>query len=115
MTAVHLIEKRIALTISEPWDFGTECGVGPFYGYIIDVEEKRFLIALENPITYSNATYVLANCQLRYEDDSTSDLRGRAAITVNVTLRSGQAQKLTEINGNYSGDRMTGIGTIHLC
>jgi hypothetical protein len=47
-----VIGKRVSVRISEPWEFGTACGVGPFSGAIADQDESRLLVALDIPINY---------------------------------------------------------------
>lgn len=101
-----LIGKRVALMISDPWEFGTECGVGPFYGRFTDagteristVDVQRVLVALERPINYSSTIYVSAICNMRHEGNSLNDLQAGLAISVNVTFLPKAAQKFSGIS-----------------
>lgn len=62
----RLIGESVALTVSDPWEFGTECGVRSFYGKVTDfgiekigdVDIERTLVTLDAPINYSSANYV---------------------------------------------------------
>ena len=42
--------------ISDPWEFGTECGVGPFRGRVVERTESAILIALDSPLLYQSKT-----------------------------------------------------------
>ena len=99
--------------ISDPWDFGTECGVGPFFGSVTDLEPERVLVLLEHPIKYSNAVYMSAKAQVRHEGTSTDDLNRGGRIPVNITLLSGNSTSLAEADRALN-ERFRAIGTIEL-
>jgi hypothetical protein len=46
----ELVGTCVAVTISDPWEFGTECGTGPFEGIIEEISEIRMLIKLRSPL-----------------------------------------------------------------
>jgi len=52
--------------ISDPWDFGTECGVGPFEGVIVQSEPRSLLIRLDAPIDYRSTRLVGVIAQPRH-------------------------------------------------
>ena len=102
----RLIGKRAALMISDPWEFGTECGVGPFYGQLTDsgteristVDVQRVLVALERPINYSGTIYLSAICHMRHEGNSLNDLQAKLSVSVNVTFLPKAPEKFSEIS-----------------
>src|SRR5882724_10837999 len=104
----QLTGKRVALMISDPWEFGTECGAGPFDGKltdsgterIADVDIQRALVRLDLPIKYSNTNYVSAICHVRHQGASLDDLEaGGLHVSVNITLLPKDAKTFSDING----------------
>ena len=55
MTASELVGKRVKILVSDPWEFGTECGVAPFAAVVLAVEADAVLLSLEAPIEYRGA------------------------------------------------------------
>ena len=45
------------ILISDPWDFGTECGVGPFNGRVLARSKSVILIGLELAISYQRKSF----------------------------------------------------------
>jgi len=113
----QLTEKRVALMISDPWEFGTECGTGPFNGTLIDtgteriadVEVERALVKLDLPIKYSNASYILAICHVRHEGESLDDLEAGGLVSVNISL---QTKNTSDINHDDFGNGFGATGSL---
>ena len=47
----------VSIFVSDPWEFGTACGVGPFCGEIADRREGRLLVRLCIGIEYGGVQY----------------------------------------------------------
>jgi hypothetical protein len=113
----QVIGKKVGLMISDPWDFGTACGVGPFYGKVTDSGTKkvadedvqRALVTLDRPINYLNTNHVSAICSLRHEGASLDDLAAGLDVSVNITLLPIKAKTFNDIN---SGDFRRGFAAI---
>jgi hypothetical protein len=112
MSPCRLLGERLALEISDPWDFGTECGTGPFYGLISDADDTRLLVALEGPIEYAKQVYTRAMCDVRHEGVSTLDLWQRAFIPVNVLLLTASADRFADITREDLKTAMAAIGSL---
>src|SRR5712691_1305982 len=114
--------KRAALTISDPWDFGTECGVGPFYGRVTDSGTKRIadedvqraLVMLDRPINYSNTNHVSAICSVRHEGTALDDLGTESKVSVNITLLPKEAKTFREISRDDFRKGFAAIGSLQL-
>jgi hypothetical protein len=52
MSTTNLLNLAVSITVSDPWEFGTECGTGPFAGTITDVASDWLIIRLAVPIAY---------------------------------------------------------------
>ena len=55
---MNLVGSVVAITVSDPWDFGTKLGAGPFAARVlqqqedISSDEGAILVELVNPLTY---------------------------------------------------------------
>lgn len=56
----------VIIFVSDPWEFGTQCGVGPFLGEIICRREDKLLIVLSSPLEYAGQHYVAMLASPRY-------------------------------------------------
>jgi hypothetical protein len=59
-----------------PWDFGTQCGVGPFAGTVVAAEEGRVAVLLNQPIRYQNRHLRVALVRARHRDRPLTSLGG---------------------------------------
>jgi hypothetical protein len=114
MTSSDLLKTKVTLMISDPWDFGTECGVGPFNGEFADLDRDRMLVRLERPIKYSNRIFKSALCHVRHEGISTDNLRERTRVSVNITLLSEDFTSLNKVDQAVFKEGFGAIGTIEL-
>jgi hypothetical protein len=116
----QLIGKSVALMISDPWDFGTECGVGPFNGKITDFgtekiadeDIERGLVELDRSISYLNTKYVSAICQVRHDGASLDNLKAGLDVSVNIALLPKKAKTLREISSNDFRDGFAALGSL---
>jgi hypothetical protein len=68
-TTANLLNRSVELLVSEPWEFGTECGVGPFGGVIIDATAETLLIRLTKPISCAGKMLHTAAARPRHVGD----------------------------------------------
>lgn len=122
MNASQLLGKRVALMISDPWDFGTECGVGPFHGKIsdadseriADVDIERVLVTFEHSIKYQMVVYLSAICHIRHEGVSFDDLRRKMPVSVNITLLPIRDKRFIDIKDADFRKGFAATGSIEL-
>lgn len=118
----RLIGESVALTVSDPWEFGTECGVRSFYGKVTDfgiekigdVDIERTLVTLDAPINYSSANYVSAICHVRHEGASLEDLEAGLNASVNITLLPIEANTFGDINSENFRSGFAASGSLQL-
>jgi hypothetical protein len=70
--------------ISDPWDFGTECGVGPFKGKVVERTASAILIALDSPLVYRSNTLLGVIALPRHANQF--EIGGSQATAVNMLL-----------------------------
>jgi hypothetical protein len=112
MQTNYYIGMKVALLISDPWEFGTECGVGPFYGQISDINKERILVKLDNSIKYLKNYYTSVICDIRHEGISFDDLLKNHLVSVNMILVSIQCEKLVAIMDDDIRSGFAATGTI---
>lgn len=114
MKVFQTVGNLIALRISDPWDFGTQCGVGPFFGSAIDEDNNRLLLLFTKPITYLDLTYQSALCSLRHKGSSIRDLICGGAIAVNVVLLTDQPARLNDVRECEFKKGFAAIGSLEI-
>lgn len=81
---------KISIVISEPWDFVTEQGSGPFKASVIQIGidpwnqgQKALLIYLDTPFIYKGVNYKYLIVTSRYDSDDVSSLVSNSSINCN--------------------------------
>jgi hypothetical protein len=87
-----LVGRHGALVVSDPWEFGTENGTGPFSFEIVRVgdpakpaERDSILIRLIEPVHFRSATWVFFTASPRHEGTSLADLSAGRDVGWNLT------------------------------
>ena len=111
---LSLVTKRLTVTISDPWEFGTECGVGPFAGRIEDLENTRLLLKLNYPICFRKVNLLSAISQLRYVNSSFDDLLLGRSLATNLVLLPISPRTLNEISAEEFRRGIAAVGTVKL-
>ena len=99
MNNKSLIELKVALVISDPWEFGSECGTGPFLGVIKNLEEEKILIALDKSITYGGIEYYACICKPRHQGKEFKGILNGENISANIMLDSTNTASFHEVSG----------------
>ncbi|MDZ4224525.1 MAG: hypothetical protein U1D33_01315 [bacterium] len=114
MNLLQFLNRPVILMISEPWDFGTECGVGPFTGSISDIEGQRVLIKLDEPIKYEGKFYYTMFGKIRHEGFSMTSLAQQKPISLNFVLLAQEINLLIDVTKNIFSGGTGLIGTIEI-
>jgi len=85
MKGFSMNERNIKVRISDPWDFGTEHGNGPFDATIIKSTKDKIVIKFIKPFQYkdTNCQYFVASC--RHQNQFDEDFPNKTEISVNLT------------------------------
>ena len=95
-TSVSLVGLPIKITVSQPWDFGTMHGTGPFAGQILFVgsdpnrSEKRAaaLVKLDKPLLFEGVTCEFFVAQPRLKNQSIETITSGAPVECGLTCIS---------------------------
>ncbi|HQF84805.1 MAG TPA: hypothetical protein PLX58_07505 [Smithellaceae bacterium] len=112
MSKKNLIGSRMALFVSDPWEFGSECGTGPFVGTIKDEDNGKALVRFDKTISYGGTDYSLCICFPRHQGKDINDILNGTRVSVNVMLISAKDASLSDVNQQSLYKTQAVIGTI---
>jgi hypothetical protein len=114
MSSAVIIGRRASITVSDPWDFGSACGVGPFSGRISDADSQRVLIILDAPIRYLGEIYSSVTCRVRHEGVSIDNLGAGAPVSVNIVFLPAEPASFDQIVDDQFRKGLAAVGTVRL-
>lgn len=114
MDTEKIINKDVALTVSDPWEFGTLCGTGPFYGRIVDTDSSKILIKLNKVIEYRGKHFTMAIGTPRFTGEHSDDILNDEALSVNILLVSSTSQNLLAVYKDAAIDCEAVIGAVEI-
>lgn len=97
MSPRHLINSQVDLYVSDPWEFGTECGEGPFSGTVTDVAKDALTVRLETPLRYQGKDLVAVVVRPRYTGESTDLLTRTRQLVANFLFLTRNVQSLAAL------------------
>jgi hypothetical protein len=74
MTGSPLVGAKVAILVSDPWDFVTEHGTGPFRATVLQLSDSdpggSILVQLQNPLVYKGirCEYIIVSPRYDGED-----------------------------------------------
>ena len=63
----ELVNHKVSLGVSEPFEFGTEHGTGPFTGRVSAVRGDTLVVALEAPLVFRGEKIIQLVATARHE------------------------------------------------
>ena len=90
---------QILIIVSEPWDFVTQHGSGPFTATTEDVSEQQVAIRLRQPLDFRNEVIALLVATPRHIGDVLEV--GAAPIHVNLTPILEHGRKATDFDAVF--------------
>ena len=98
--------------MSDPWEFCTESGTGPFNGVIKDKDTEHILIELDCPIHYQGMKFKIAVSRPRHNQTQNEDILKGEPLPSNILLMTSNEMTLTEANKDKSAKYTSVIGDI---
>jgi hypothetical protein len=80
---MSLVNNVLELSVSDPWEFGTECGPGPFRGRVTDVRKDALTVRLDVPLGYHGKQLIAAVVRPRHAGESTDVLMQTRRLIAN--------------------------------
>ncbi len=107
-----LIGSIVSLVISDPWEFNTECGTGPFLGVIKDKHNGKVMISLDRIISYNGSNYSVCICTSRHQGKDMKDILNGEKIAANMMLIAANVLSFSDVNRQSQYKTQAVIGTI---
>ena len=111
MSTTSLVNLRVAILVSDPWDFGTEHGTGPFVGTVLDVTDERLVIQLSDPIAHGGKMLCTAVAMARHVGDAVTAVAKRT-LAVNLVLLPVEITHASELAPDLMRDGVNVIGSV---
>lgn len=109
MSTTQLLNSVVDLSVSDPWEFGTECGEGPFSGRVTDVAKDALMVRLETPLRYQGKQLVAVIVRPRYTGDSTDLLVQTRRLLANFLFLTRDVSSVAALRPSEDG--IAAIGT----
>lgn len=109
MTTMSLANTAVELSVSDPFEFGTECGDKPHPGTVADVSPEAILVRLDPPLRYQGKQLVAAIARPRHTGDSTHRLSTDRKLFVNILFLERELAGLDSLSPTEPG--VAAIGT----
>jgi hypothetical protein len=101
-------QSAVELWVSDPFEFGTECGVGPFKGTVVDTTSEALLVRLHEPFEYGGKRLVAAVARPRHVGDSTDLLATTGKLIVNILFLFREVPTLGALSPKEEGEAAVG-------
>jgi hypothetical protein len=77
--------RQVTFQVSDPWDFGTEHGVGPFPASIEAASQQGLLLQLAKPLVYKGLPFRFVVATPRHEDSPLEAIADQKVVPTNLT------------------------------
>jgi len=111
MSPSSLTNLPVALVVSDPWEFGTECGTGPFLGTVADASADLLVIRLASPITYRGRRLFGAIARPRHVGEQATSVAFKPLLA-NLLLIPAALAAVAEVTPVATKDGVPVIGTV---
>jgi len=81
----HLIGRQAILEVSDPWEFGSEHGAGPFAASIDTASPQGLILKLASPLTYKGLIFRSVVATARHDDKPLDTITDHGFTPVNLT------------------------------
>jgi hypothetical protein len=113
MTSHRLLNAQVDVLVSDPWEFGTACGTGPFPGAVVAASDSEFVIQLAQPVTFEGESITTIVARTRHVSDS-PDMLFRGAMPANFILQSPAAKSDIGASKSRQNNGFAAIGMVTL-
>lgn len=108
---------RIAISVSDPWDFGEAVGWKPLAGQLLQVVDDdhggKALIMLDDVVTYRGASWHYLVAQIRHQGDKISALQsGKKVLSSMIGISDVQAKSAQSLDTDHWRGGLAFIGDI---
>ena len=106
-----LPNREVVVMVSDPWQFGTECGTGPFVGDVVDETADTVVIAMRQSIDYQGKCLRTIVARPRHESDTVQALCVRA-MPANLMLLPIEIRRASDLGPASTENGVMALGTV---
>lgn len=114
MSVSQLIGKRCHVLVSDPWEFGTECGVGPFVAVVGSIQDDALLLLLEVPIEYRGTRLMTILARPRSVYFGVDSLISGSRLAANMALIPVLVNSFSEVTNEVKAGMVPVIGSLEI-
>jgi hypothetical protein len=114
MSVLDLIGNSVRILVSDPWEFGTECGVGPFIGIIDAIRSNALIIRLLEPIAYRGGHLFTIVAQPRHAPGTLDTFVSVGNMSANLMLLRVSVENELGLNDQAKAGMVAAIGSVEL-
>lgn len=111
MTTTHLANMSVDITVSDPWEFGTECGVGPFRGRVVAQDTDALAVTLEKPLLYQGQSLMAVVVRPRHVGETVASLGAQRQLLAGLLFSTKEVLSSADFVTIENG--VAAIGTVH--
>ena len=112
MSTRRLLGRMVDLSVSDPWEFGTECGPGPFSGRVTDAAADALTARLELPPKLQGRELVAVVVRPRYTGESMDLLVRSRQLVANVLFLTRESSSLAGVHSVEHG--VAAVGSVKI-
>lgn len=110
MSATQLLGGLVDVSVSDPWEFGTECGPGPFSGKVTDIAVDALTVRLEAPLQFQGQELVAVVVRPRHTGESMDLLVRSRHIVANLFFMARDFSSLATLHSVEHG--VAAVGSV---
>ena len=107
----NLPNREVVVMVSDPWQFGTECGTGPFIGDVVDETTEAVVIAMRQSIEYQGKRLRTIVARPRHAKDTVRALSARA-MPANLMLLPIEIHRASDLRPAITENGVMALGTV---
>ena len=108
MTTMSLLNIAVTITVSDPWEFGEQCGVGPFAGRVVEERPDAVAVVLDVPLSCEGKRLARVVIRPRHVGDQIAALGDGQEVVANFLFTNNESGLDTQ--GDEAG--MAAIGSV---
>jgi hypothetical protein len=85
MSLQNFVGRQVVVIVSDPWDFCSQHGTGPFSMAVEGASGDELLLRLANGLTYKGVVFDRMVATARHADDRLLMIANRDGVSVNLT------------------------------
>jgi hypothetical protein len=110
--SVLAMGQRVIIYVSDPWEFGTECGVGPFAADVVDVCPESLVLDLKPAIVYRGSHLVTVVVKPRHSPTISEEILSASGLPANFVFLGARISSAADLTAAGMNGIVPAIGSI---